>query len=202
MSYHTGEWLDSEYARSGPSAFYPDGRFRLPVFARAGAIIPWRFVDDQTMNVLGKRLDGSVHDELIVRVFADPAASEFTLFEDDRLTIAYQNGAVRQTVIRQRQSGEQVTVAIEPASGTYDGAADRRDNVVRLSVRDLKAVAGVSLNGARLEPCGLSESVEGCSRGWYLDGSGQVVARSGPEDAAVGKTFAFQLAPGEGGGTP
>lgn len=50
-----------------------DGVFAPPLFARAGAIIPMMHVDEKTMNVMGKRTDGSVRDELIVRVFAGQA---------------------------------------------------------------------------------------------------------------------------------
>lgn len=62
-----------------------DGVFTPPLFARAGAIIPMMRVDDKTMNVMGKRTDGTNRDEMIVRVFADNALSSFALFAGDAL---------------------------------------------------------------------------------------------------------------------
>lgn len=76
--------------------------------ARAGAIIP---------------LSG---DGLRARIYPDAATTRFTLFEDDGETIAYQSGAVRTTTIAQVRREEVVTITIDPASGTYDGAPDER----------------------------------------------------------------------------
>src|SRR5262249_2402255 len=96
-----GEWVDyasgerpsgAGGAHGGPGT--GQGGSRLPLFARSGAILPEMFVDDQTMNAVGRRLDGSSRDELVVRVFAAPTATSFTLFEDDGETTAYQQGAV------------------------------------------------------------------------------------------------------------
>ncbi|MCK7490626.1 MAG: hypothetical protein MZW92_01705 [Comamonadaceae bacterium] len=72
-----GEWVDwwtREWLRSNGETFparplRQDGLFRLPLFARAGAILPRMAVDDETMNALGRRLDGSTRDELVLRVY-------------------------------------------------------------------------------------------------------------------------------------
>ena len=71
-----GDWFDFETGR-----FYAgdtgrditidptraDGVFTLPLFARAGAIIPMMHVDEKTMNVEGMRTDGTRRDELVYR---------------------------------------------------------------------------------------------------------------------------------------
>jgi len=149
VNYHTNEWLSSkgDWVRTVPLRV--NGLFQLPLFARAGAIIPLMYVDGQTMNALGKRQDGSTHDELIVRVYADEHPSQFTLYEDDGATIAYQGNAVRTTVISQQRASGKVTVSIEPAHGTYDGAPARRNNIVQIAGHDAVAV-GVDLNGSPL----------------------------------------------------
>ncbi|MBZ0282160.1 MAG: glycoside hydrolase family 31, partial [Anaerolineae bacterium] len=46
-----GEWIDAP--------IYFDGILRAPLFVREGAVIPLMKVDDQTLNVLGQRRDGS-----------------------------------------------------------------------------------------------------------------------------------------------
>ena len=52
-------------------------------------ILPKMFVDDNTMNIVGKRTDGSTRSELIVRVYASPTSTSFTLYEDDGATTSY-----------------------------------------------------------------------------------------------------------------
>jgi hypothetical protein len=128
---------------------YVNGEFRLPAFARAGAIIPKMHVDDETMNVTGRRLDTSVRDELITRVYADASPSSFTLYEDDGATTGYQDGAVRTTELSQQLSGSTATVTVGASAGTYPGAASSRDAVVELVVDDTQASA-VTLNGSPL----------------------------------------------------
>ncbi|BAP57286.1 glycoside hydrolase family protein [Thioploca ingrica] len=99
-----------------------DQSFRLPLYAREGAIIPLAFVDEKTMNALGNRQDGNLHNELVTKIFAfgeggainnrkDPtpkAQNSFTLYEDDGETIAYQTGAVQTTDISQQRQGNNV----------------------------------------------------------------------------------------------
>jgi len=192
INYHTNEWVSSagEWLRGMP--LYMNGRFTLPLFARAGAIIPHMFVDDQTMNALGKRQDGSTHDELIVRVYADEAPSQFTLYEDDGVTTAYQRGAVRSTVISQQRSGTMVTVVIEPAKGTYDSAPARRNDVVQIVARDATAV-DVSVNGSPLTRQPTAAAFDAADRGWYV-ADGVIAAKCGVLDVFQRKAFEILLA--------
>jgi alpha-glucosidase len=92
-------------------------------------------IDEQTMNALGQRLDGSTRDELIVRVYADAQPTHFTLYEDDGATIVYQRGELRTTEIAQQRIGGTVTVTIAPSRGHYDGAPTARDTIIELAVR-------------------------------------------------------------------
>ena len=149
------------------------------------------YVDEQTMNALGKRQDGSTHDELIVRVYADEHQSQFTLYEDDGVTTAYQRDAVRTTVISQQHSNGRVTVSIEPARGTYDDAPTRRNNVVQIAVRDAVAV-GVDLNGSPLTHQATGEALDAADSGWTV-ADGLIVAKSGPLDVRAPKVLEILL---------
>jgi alpha-glucosidase len=94
--------------------------FELPIFARAGAIIPEMRVDEKTMNALGKRADGKTPTDLRLRIFpARGVASEFFVYEDDGRTTAYQRGEVATTPVRQSWQGNRLRVAIGPAAGSY-----------------------------------------------------------------------------------
>jgi alpha-glucosidase len=191
VNYHTNEWLHSSGEWFGPFPAYLDGRFKLPMFARAGAILPQMFVDEQTMNIQGKRLDGSRRDELIVRVYAGDSASTFTLYEDDGETLAYQDGEVRTTRISQQKTGTGVTVIIGPATGSYDGAPAGRDHLVRLILKEPESITAVALNGENLPQFGTLAEFEAAGRGWFIAGDHLILARSGWQEVASMKRFLF-----------
>jgi hypothetical protein len=144
------------------------------------------------MNALGKRMDGGVRDELIVRVYADDTPRQFTLYEDDGVTSSYQRGAVRSTVISQQRAGTKVTVVIEPPSGTYDGAPASRNNVVQIVARDATAV-DVSVNGSCLAQQPSEAAFEAADRGWYVDGS-VIAVKPGVLDVLQRRVFEVSLA--------
>jgi len=189
-NYHTNERLTSTGDWIQGLPLHVDGVLQLPLFARAGAIIPEMAVDEQTMNAVGKRLDGSERDELVVRVFPDQTPTLFTLYEDDGTTTAYQQGAVRTTRIDQRASGHTVEVTIEGSSGTFDGAVTSRNNVVELVFTT--PAAGVSLNGEPLPVQTTRAAFDAAERGWYAD-RGVTSVKSGRLDVARRKTFAFRF---------
>lgn len=192
INYHTNEWYHSSGQWYNDIPLYVNGNFRLPAFARAGAIIPKMFVDDKTMNTLGRRTDSSSRDELIVRVYSSTTASSFTLYEDDGATTAYQSGAVRTTDISQQRSGNTATVTIAAASGTYSGAPSSRANVVELVVENTQA-SGVTLNGTPLTQYANKAAFDAASSGWYNAGGNLIVAKSASLAVSGAKTFQFTL---------
>jgi len=194
IDYHTNQKFTSTGQWFTDRPVWVNGKFQLPVYARAGAILPKAFVDDQTMNVVGKRADGTTRDELIARVFASPTASNFTLAEDDGASTAYQAGAKRTTVISQQVSGSIATVTISPSTGTYTGAPASRRNVVELVVDSTQASA-VTLNGAALTRLANKAAFDAAASGWYNAGGNLVVAKSAA--LAVSASKAFQVTLGQ-----
>lgn len=201
INYHTNQPVVIRPGRPGwirALPLYVDGRFRLPMFARAGAIIPQMYVDEETMNVLGKRADGTRRDELIARVYAGETPSRFTLYEDDGETVAYKSGAVRTTVISQEQKGAIVTVKIAAASGDYADALAKRDNVVKLITTGsavgsaVRTIRAVQVNGSPLPQMLNRESFDVADRAWYDAGSGLIVAKSGEMEVGKEKVFIFE----------
>lgn len=205
--YHTNEWVTNTGQTVANVPVYREGIFRLPVFARAGAIIPQMHVDQDTKDAFGHRKSGSAaHDELIVKVYADAARSSFTLYEDDGSTLQYEADGRpryhhRTTEISQQQTDARtVAVTIAPAvdvNGTspFAGAVTTRPNVVRLVVDGAEAVA-VRLNGTPLPRHGSAGAFAAAASGWYNAGRNLIVAKS----AALGvydgtKTFSFELQP-------
>lgn len=146
VNYHSGEWTTSNGGYVDGVPEYRGGLFKVPLFAREGAIIPKMFVDDKTMNILGKRRDGSRRDDLVVRVVPGADATSFTLREDDGETTAYLAGKIRTTKISQQLTGKRVTVNIDAANGSYDGAPSSRIHTLEVVLPDGRATAA-SVNG-------------------------------------------------------
>jgi len=180
----TGQWVND-------LPLWVNGAFQLPAFARAGAILPKMFVDDKTMNAVGKRTDGSTRNELTARVYSDTTGSSFSLAEDDGASTGYQTGAKRTTLLSQSRSGNTATVTLAASSGTYTGAPTSRANVVEL-VADTQAL-GVTLNGTALPQLANKAAFDAAGSGWYNAGGNLVVAKSAALAVTSAKTFAFTL---------
>jgi alpha-glucosidase (family GH31 glycosyl hydrolase) len=200
-----GTWIDvrakacirsaGEWVRGVPTRI--DGNFAVPLFARAGAIIPEAVVDDDTLNALGKRRSGPPRDDLVVRVYAgDPTSatrtSRFVLYEDDGETTAYLDSAVRTTTVRQRRTHDRIAITIEPARGSYAGAPGRRDNVIELAACGAEVTA-VTLNGAPLVRRATEEALDD-GPGWLPTHDGLVLIRSGEMNVGDTKRVVARIA--------
>lgn len=197
VNYHTRDWFDSSGQWINNFPVYIDGVFRLPVFAKAGAIIPMMYVDEQTKDAFGHRKDNSSHDELIVQVYADPAQTQFMLYEDDGSTINYDPGKrpvymTRTTSILQQKSSNLVTVTIDKAVGNYANSPSLRNNIVRLVVDDSRAVE-VKLNGNTLSKRASETDLNNSSSGWYNAKRNLILIKSGVLDVTSKKTFNVKL---------
>ncbi len=190
VNYHTGQWFHSSGQLYGGQPLWVDGILRVPVYVRAGAILPKMYVDAQTQNALGRRADGTTRNELIVRAVTAARETHFTLYEDDGTTIAYQGGAVRQTLLSQNTSGSESIVTIGAATGAYEGAPSSRDNVVEL-VTDGRRAISVHLNGAALKAFARCAELDSTPSGWCNLGRGVVRAKSGNQGVNRPKVFSF-----------
>lgn len=205
VNYHSNEWFDSTGQKIENVPVYRDGIFRIPTFARAGAIIPKMAVDAGTKDAFGRRKDDAPpRAELIVRVYADPESSSFTLVEDDGITLKYDaNGRPsyhhRTTKLSQHQSAPtSVNVTIDPAEdhngdGAFPGAVAERHNVVELIVDGSEATT-VSLNGAELTQLDTADAFQSADSGWVNAGQNLILAKSDKQSVAKQKTFKFSLA--------
>lgn len=198
-NFHTRDWFETtgEWIRDVPA--YLDGIFRLPAFARAGAILPMMAVDEQTKDTFGHRKQGSPRDELILQVYAHGVASAFVLYEDDGRTLGYDAAArplyrTRTTTLSQQQTGNVATLRIEPAAGSYAGSPAQRNNVVRLVV-DNASASGVTLNGQTLVQRNSEAAFAAAASGWFNAGRNLVLIKSGVRSVTVRKTFKVTLQP-------
>ena len=196
IDWHTNRRIDSDGVWLPDVPVLRAGLFRLPLYAREGAIIPLMAVDADTRNASGERADGSIDPTLRARVFAfdteGQTTGDFTLFEDDGTTLAYQTGAVRTTPISHaRTAPDTLTVTVGGAQGTYNGASDSRAAVIEL-VAD-RAVTAVSVDGAALAERGSLAELESAGDGWFAGGGGIVVAQSSAAPVVEARSFVFTL---------
>jgi len=169
-NYHTGTAIESpgEFVNKVPA--YSDGIFRLPMFARAGAILPQARVDEATLN-------SSTHKDLVFRIYPSRDGSEFTLIEDDGETIAYLNGAKRQTKITQKQSDDGVEVVVGAAGGTFTGASEANAQWVQVATGG-QGFSQVELNGQAIPPVNSMAELNAAKTGWFNGPNGLVVAKA------------------------
>ncbi len=175
FNYYTHEYIQS----AGDWVVVPtkrDGLFQVPLFVRAGAIIPEMFVDAATLNLLGQRTDGTTRDDLILNVYGDAAA--LTLIEDDGTTLAYQNGAVRETPITYGVCEAGWCLEIGAAVGTFDGAANARPVEVRF-IAPPAEMTTISLNDTPLPRISAPGNLAAATRGWTVTEGGVVVVKLG-----------------------
>ena len=117
-----GEWLDywTGQLQAGPKWVEPDVPADRggPLFVRAGAIVPM----GRLMDYVGQKPD----DELTLHIYPGDSG-QFTLYEDDGTTYAFENGAFRTTEIRQGSTSSQLRVEVAAAAGTFEGTVVDRE---------------------------------------------------------------------------
>ena len=179
VDFHTFEWHNSagEWLEKYP--LIRDDLYQPPLFQRAGSIIPLMVVDDQTMDIMGLRKDGTTRDELVLRVVASQDPSTFTLYEDDGTSIAYQNGAVRTTKISQQQEGDYVKLTVDAARGSYTGANQERNTWIELVINNEVKPKGITINGAPLVEAATEAEWIDLDSGWFLAGPNLVKIKTG-----------------------
>ncbi|MBI2522027.1 MAG: DUF5110 domain-containing protein [Bdellovibrio sp.] len=152
INYYTGEFHRSTGGEIKDVPIYQNDNFRLPLFIKAGAIVPTMLVDERTMNISGKKKDGKSNDDFGVLVAPDRQESEFVVYEDDGKSIDYQSGEVATTTITQKHNGEQVELVIMPTQGRYQGMHEERNYSIELFLEN-KKVKSVTLGGKEFFKC-------------------------------------------------
>ena len=197
-----GTWIDywdgTEY--NGPTTVnnYPAPLDRLPVFVKAGAIIP------MYPEMLYDR--EKPKDPVTLDVYPY-GTSNFSLYEDDGVTQEYRKGAFARTRIDVEAPktldvpGGTIAVKVSPATGTYAGMPASRSYLADIHVP--ARPAGVTL-GARALPeitttatgrdarTKLRGEFDTAAEGWYFDATdrrGVLHVKIKPQAVAAGFTI-------------
>lgn len=138
---------------------------------------------------------------LIVRVYAagakddcDRKKTTFTLFEDDGMSMSYQNGKYRSVDLHQElDSNNQFTaVTIKAAVGSYPGEVTSRQTLVDyVSDQNGYDVWQVTLNGSPLTKANTEAEFNNGPNKWMIKSDGVVLAKNG--DTAVSQDLEFRF---------
>lgn len=136
-----GEWFHFLTGKiyDGDATYVLQGDLEdIPVFVRAGAIIP-----------LGPTVGwGGVEnpDELHLHIYAG-ADGCFELFEDDGVSTSYKEGKYALTLFEQRWKSEQIEIAIAPAGGVDSIEPSRRAYYLYVHGFNVSNEANIRING-------------------------------------------------------
>jgi alpha-glucosidase (family GH31 glycosyl hydrolase) len=127
---------------------------RMPVFVRAGSIVP-----------MGPKMDYSDQapaDPLTLEVYAGKRVAAYTLYEDDGISLDYRKGAHASTTfaLQPATESDEYQLAIGPVKGSFAGQSKQRRYVIQ--VHGLLKPKGVAVNAAALPEI----LPDGCGPGW------------------------------------
>ena len=99
--------------------------WKLPVFVKAGAIIPMTNPNNNITQI-----------DRTIRIYElyPAGTSSFTEYDDDGLTEAYKSGAGAATLIRSVVQKNTATITIQPTKGRYDGFVKNKATEFRINV--------------------------------------------------------------------
>lgn len=153
-----GEWV-------GPIPLYHDGIYRLPLFARQGAMIPGQYVDDQTLTVDGQKANGTLESNLLLRIYPQDGKHKMTMIEDDGETTDYQKKESMETDIDVKQKDGRTELVIHNPRGRYNRMPVSRVNRVVLVTQ--APINNVTLNGKPLPEMSSESALNNSESGWY-----------------------------------
>jgi alpha-glucosidase (family GH31 glycosyl hydrolase) len=155
-------WNHSVYTGGSLIDYDTSDPEKLPLFVRAGSIIPMKTEADwiEPRPPAGP---------LFLDIYPSNQPNSFTLYEDDGQTTEYQSGRFATTVFeaRQEQNGE-ITLSIGESRGDYSGKPASR--LVEMTVQRVdKAPLSVTKNGVTLPSLNAPEALPAVSQGWSYD---------------------------------
>jgi alpha-glucosidase (family GH31 glycosyl hydrolase) len=164
------EWIDY---RDGKTVYqggqtlknYPAALLEMPRFVKAGSIIPMGpdmlYVDEKPL------------DQLTLDIYpSKDTAAEFTLYEDDGVSLGYRNGKHAITQLScSPADGRQLAVNISAAEGTYNGMVDFREYTLKIHRQTAKP-SSVKTAGVTLNP---TDNLDEVSKGWHYDAADQIL---------------------------
>jgi len=201
-----GRWIDYwngtvvDAGHEGRSIDVPVDLGTLPVFARAGAIIP---MYPEALH------DGQVPADPLTLDVYPRGKSEFVLYEDDGNTRDYKGGAfsTQRFAVSASADGRRVDVTIGPAEGEFEGMLEKRNFVLQLHTR--AAPKSVAVNGKNVKERSKRDKYDKARDGWFFgtgDRGGIAYVKTGKLNAREAHNVIVEIDAGaqfsDGGGYP
>lgn len=162
-----GRWFDfwTDNLVQGGTATVATPLATMPIFVKAGSIIPMQPVMNYT--------DERPLDTLMLAVYpVTGVPGQFTLYEDDGSTLAYQSGSFARTVLSQTSagsgSGATLTLSIGQTAGTYSGKPGHRVYLSEVHGVSTKP-ALVRCNGVDVPEASSYQTLRQGGNGFYFD---------------------------------
>lgn len=173
VDYWTGAVHEGGQVLNG----HPAPLDRLPIFVRAGALVP--------QGVVARNASFVPEDAPITLSLYPQGASEFALYEDDKATRGYAEGesSTQRFTVEAPEPGKKgtVTIGIGEREGDYDGKADSRPYLIEAHTGS--EPANVTVGDAKLAKVGSKAELDTAASGWFFDAErtgGVVVVKLAP----------------------
>jgi Glycosyl hydrolases family 31 TIM-barrel domain/Glycosyl hydrolase family 31 C-terminal domain/Domain of unknown function (DUF5110) len=149
------EWSSGTMLHGGRTIDRAFALDEIPLYARAGAIIP--------MQRVGQHAGSGSADPLVLTLIPG-ASGETRVYEDAGDSLGYRAGEYAWTTVRQtRAAGDSLVLEVLPTEGSFRGMASGRNYEIRLA-RSLPP-ARVTLDGVEV-----LRQPDGTAPGWRYDG--------------------------------
>ncbi|QMU96133.1 DUF5110 domain-containing protein [Microbacterium esteraromaticum] len=173
VDYWTGTVHEGGQVLNG----HPAPLDKLPIFVRAGAVVP--------QGVVARNASLVEEDSPITLSLFPQGTSTFSLYEDDEVTRAYKDGesSTQKFTVAAPEAGKKgtVTIGIGTRSGAYDGMADARPYLIEAHTGS--APKNVSVDGKGLKQAASLDALSAQATGWFFDASdagGVIHVKTGP----------------------
>lgn len=159
VDYWTGKLYEGGQVING----HPAPLDKLPIFVRAGALVP--------QGVVARNASFVPEDSPITLSVYPQDESEFALYEDDKVTRGYADGesSTQEFTVDAPEPGKKgtVTIGIGEREGDYDGKAGARPYVIEAHTGS--APQNVAVDGTGLKKAASLEALEAAASGWFYD---------------------------------
>ncbi len=163
--FPAGKWIDYWDGTAYEGAQWLNGYDapldKLPLFVKAGAIIP------MYPEML---YDGQKPKDPVTFDIYPSGESEFELYEDDGHTQSYRDGAYSKMKVKVTQDGEYTVIDVGPANGSFAGMPLERKYIFEIHLANApRKVSLVSDKSLKLKDLKTKEDYDAAGEGWYFN---------------------------------
>jgi alpha-glucosidase (family GH31 glycosyl hydrolase) len=173
-------WTGTSYS-GGATHTVPAPIDRVPMFVRAGSIIP--------TGPSMQWVDQVPADPLTLDVYPS-GNNSYTLYEDDGITEQYKTGVFSTTQLSCNQSGSSITITVGATAGTYDGQPASRTYLTKVNGQ-AAAPTSLAIAGATATRYSSMAALDAATTGWFYDSTAKIVWAKFAAASSQSTTVAF-----------